>query len=178
MEKPNIPDALLQKGTEIEITVANPGLLHKLGFKRSVYQYTIRPLYTGALLEICRLLDQIDFKDLEKINLEGNTPFSDVLRIMVKNIVSHSEKLNEILAWGIFNRPRVTFLAKRKYRKLVKIIRDNLDNAERVRFLNVIIQHMGTQDFLAFMVSIRGMNPMETGSTSGKSLEDSTTTSD
>lgn len=177
MEKPNISEAVLQTGTEIEIEIANPGLWHKLGLKKTVHKFVIKPIYSGSLLEICRLLEKIDFQEIDKLNVKGENTLANVLKVMSKNIIENTDKLNQILAWGIFNRRVITVKDKLKMKWLVRLINDNLDNAERVRLLNVIIQHMGTQHFLAFMVSIKGMNLIETEQTSGELSADATATS-
>jgi hypothetical protein len=175
MEKPNISNAVLQKGIDIEIELAHPGLLTKLGLQKTVHKFNVKPLLTGPLMEICSLLEEVDFKEFESLNVTCDNSISNVINIMNKNVIHNIDKFNKVLAWGIYNRKINTIWNRIKFNKILKLIENNLDNTDRIKLLNVIIAQMGTRDFLAFMISIKGMNLNEVSKqTSGELSEEST----
>jgi len=162
MEKPDIVRTMLEEGVDFTVEVAHPNLLHKLKICKPAQDFVIYPIKLGTLMKIARLLTGIRMDENNKNFLEAG----------IKAIAEHKDKMVAIIGLAIENRNR------EPSRKLIKFLNDNLDASEALKLLTVVIKQMDIQDFLAFMVSIQGMNLLETDSTPGESSEESSNTSD
>ena len=158
MEQPKVFDALLQKATQFDISVAYPSILHKLGILKNKKSFSITPIYAGTLFEICNIMQSMPFIGIDDLKNDQSNKFLD---IFIQNVAANTQSVNKILAYAIFNREINTIWHRLKFKRLIKFLNGNLTNPERLKLLNVVIQKMEVRDFLAFMVSIKGMNLIE-----------------
>ena len=70
---------------------------------------------------------------------------------------------NLLIRWHIRN----------KEKKLIRFLKWNLSSSEIYRILTLVVRQMEVNDFLGFMVSVKGMSLMETGNhrTNGDSFK-------
>jgi len=170
MENPNIPNAILQKSVEFEISIGKPNLFHRLGILRTKRTFFVHPLNLGTLLEISRVLSSLNFpKPNDK---------DDLIKIGIETILKAENKLAQVIALAIINEKTETLFEKIKKQRLVRYIQNNITANEALKLMSIVVKQMDIQDFLALMVSIGGMNLMEAKSISGKSGEDSSITSE
>lgn len=157
-----VPSTVFQEGVDFFIDVNNPGILHRLGLKRKSRYFTIKPIFLGTLTAISGEILQMGI--LDKKNLEEN-PFD----FSLEQVVKHREKLINIIALAIHNKPG------NPPKELMKFLEHNLTVNEMLQVLNIVIRQMDVSNFIKSIISLRGMsllNPEETiasGDLSGES---------
>lgn len=171
-------NAILERGIPIEITVENPGPLHRLGILPKIRTFTIRPIKLGALLQIAKIINSMPKPDV------SNSASISPVEAAVKHIITHQEPLISIAVFAIQNResdpwywPFSTFLLER-------YIRANLSANNLLTLFSIVTQQMGCTDFLASILSVGRLNVMTRKQTegitsiSGKQSEALSSTSD
>ena len=167
MEQPkNIAEAILQEGVDFNVTVANRNILHKLKILRSERKFVIFPICLGTLLKISKLLMDV------KVNAQrdGLTD-AKFIQMGIESIVENKDRMIDIIAYAIHNKET------EPPKSLVRYLNRNLNSKEALSILSVVIKQMDIQDFLAFMMSVGGMNLLASPTT-GESSEESLNTSD
>lgn len=162
MEKPNPVDTILQEGVDFEVTIKKENFLHRIGLLKKSRKFVMYPITLGSLLKIARCLKDISY-----------TRDVNILEAAIDGIVQNKDLMVQIIAIAIKNAKQDPPAS------LVRFLDANLTSKEALQLLTLAIQQMDIQPFLAFMVSVKGMNLMaETGSISGESSEESSNTSD
>ena len=148
-------DSILEKGVDFTITIQNKSILNKLHLAPTERKFVIYPIKMGALLKISKILLDLDTEELvgamknegEKVN---------ILDLGAKNIIENKDKLVKMIAYGIVNSE------KEPSKKLIKFLNDNLTAKEGLRLMTLVVQQMDVSPFLASLVSIKGMNLLQT----------------
>jgi len=158
-------DTMLEKGVDFRVTVDRPNLLHRLGLLQTEKIFVIYPIKLCAVLEISRRLQDMEG---EKVNMEDG---QDILRAGIDSIVKNHNVLIDVLAIAIHNQKGKPPGSLRRF------LDANLTTQEALRLLALVVQQMSISDFLACMVSIKRVDMMGAGSTSGESSGESLNTS-
>ena len=163
--------AVLQKGVDFNIDVANPGFLHKIGVLPATRMFVIRPSSLGPLFDIAELLcsmEQIDVEDVKQ----------DLHEAGLRNIIANKDIIVQVMALSILNREiSGPWLKFRKW-CLVRFLDKNLSCAELVQLMVLVTAQIGVTDFLSATVLMKKLNIIETviekkdPSISGKSSEE------
>jgi len=138
-------DAIIEKGIDFDITVANPNILHRLKILKTKRQFIIKPLFMGTVISMCKILITIDNIDKEKEYISQG----------IESIAEHADKMIEIIAIAITNSE------KRPSRILKKFIKCNLTNIEIFELLSIVTTQMRIMEFLQCIVLVKGLNQME-----------------
>ncbi|GAI76008.1 unnamed protein product, partial [marine sediment metagenome] len=80
----------------------------------------------------------------------------NLLDLGAKNIIENKDKMIKMIAYGIVNSE------KEPSKRLIKFLNENLTAKEGLKLMTVIVQQMDVNPFLASLVSIKGMNLLQT----------------
>ena len=148
-------DSILEKGVDFTITIQNKSILNKLHLAPTERKFVIYPIKMGALLKISKILLDLDTEELVgAMKSEGKEV--NILDLGAKNIIENKDKLVKMIAYGIVNSE------KEPSKKLIKFLNDNLTAKEGLRLMTLVVQQMDVSPFLASLVSIKGMNLLQT----------------
>lgn len=114
--------------------------------------FEIKPICLGTLFKISKILLSIELKmpDLKGENANGN-----LLDANYQAIVKHSGSMAEIVALAIQNdKHRVS-------KKLVTFILNNFTAKEMLGVLSLVLKQMDLTSFMSSIISIRGLNVLE-----------------
>ena len=168
MEQPNVAKAMLQEGVDFYVTVKNRNLFHKLKLAKDKRKFIIYPVTVGTLFKIAKVLADLG----DKIELNPDLSDSDFITMGIQNIVKHTDRMVQVVAYAIINANR------EPSRSLLKFLEKNLTTNEILKLLTLVVQQMDIQDFLACMVSLGQMNlTAPKKPTGGQSSEESSNTS-
>lgn len=145
-------DTVLQEGVDFFITVNKPSLLHKLGLKPLKRSFNIKPLVTGTLLQISKIIEEM--KVLSEETMKDRT----LLDVGVDQVNENKDHLIKIIAFAIHNGPG------QPSRQLLKFLDHNLTPKEMLQVLSVAVRQMDVMSFLSSIMSVKGMsllNPRE-----------------
>jgi len=148
-------DTILEKGIDFTITVQNTNILHKLKLLPTKRKFVIRPITMGTLLKISKILLGMDASELTNA-MKGTDKGINFLDLGAKNIVENKDKLIQMVAYGIVNQE------KEPPKRLIKFLNENLTAKEALKLLTAIIQQMNINPFLASLISMKGINLLET----------------
>jgi len=168
-EGQRVVDALLQTGEPFIIKVAeqNWTILHKVFPKKRQRKFMLYPICFGALFKISKVIEEMEILDLlEQENDQA------LFQVALDSIAKDHDKVVKIIAHAILNND------KKPSRGLLRFLSLNLNTSGILKIMTGILKMMDIKHFLAFMVSIKGMNLMEAGQISGKSSEESKNISD
>ena len=160
-------DSILEKGVDFEITTTNISIFHKLHLKPIKRKFVIYPIKMGTLLKISEILLDLDTEELTDVMKNGDKEIN-LLDLGAKNIIENKDKLIMMIAYGITNSE------KEPSKNLIKFLNENLTAREGLKLMTLVVQQMDVSPFLASLVSIKGMNLLETkkNQTPGESSED------
>jgi len=158
-------DTILQDGVDFEITVRCRTLLHKMKLKPTSKTFKIYPLALGAGLKISKLLLEIDPEVFKRAS-------ESTLSLGIEQYAKIQPVMLECIALAIDNSDRPP------PKRLIRFLSKNLTPKEMFRILLLVVNQLDINHFLAGLVSIRGVNLMETRQTGGELSEDSLNTSD
>lgn len=160
----NAAKAILEQGIEFDVTVNIPTILHRIGLLKLRKTFKIYPIKLGALLQIAKEINSIsiDFKDDET-----------VIEATIETIINNKDKLVKVAAIAILNRK----CSKYRIYFLHKYLDRNLSASELLKIYNLVTQQMGITDFLASILSVKGMNIMKTKANQSKETEGNTSIS-
>ena len=148
-------DSILEKGVDFTIIVQNKNILHELNLIPSKRKFVIYPIKMGTLLKISKILLDLDTDELVgAMKSEGKE--INLLDLGAKNIIENKDKLIKMIAYGIVNSE------KEPSKNLIRFLNENLTAKEGFRLMTVIVQQMDVNPFLASLVSIKGMNLLQT----------------
>ena len=148
-------DSILEKGVDFTITIQKKNILHKLNLAPTERKFVIYPIKMGALLKISKILLDLDTEELVgAVKNEGKEV--NILDLGAKNIVENKDKLILMIAYGITN------CEKEPSKSLIRFLNENLTAKEGLRLMTLVVQQMDVSPFLASLVSIKGMNLLQT----------------
>lgn len=172
--KKRVVDAILESGVDFTVRVDHPNLLHKLGILKKKRIFKIFPIKLGAVLKISRILVDLE-QEAFLLEGEGDEAIirnADLIQTGLRSIVKNHEKLLQVISIAIMNSDQDP------PKSLIRFLNRNMTTGSALQLLNLVIRQMSIDDFLACMVSVKGMNLMGTRkSTSGGSLEASSAAS-
>jgi len=148
-------DSILEKGVDFTITVRNKNILNKLNLTPSERKFVIYPIKMGTLLKISQILLDLNTDELVGA-MKNEDKEINLLDLGAKNIIENKDKLIKMIAYGIVNRE------KEPPKSLIKFLNENLTAKEGLKLMTVIVQQMDVNPFLASLVSIKGMNLLQT----------------
>jgi len=149
--KKNAMDTILEKGVDFTITVQKKDILNKLHFIPTERKFTIYPISMGALLQISKLLLDLDIDKLTAIMKEGKKEIN-ILGLAADSIVENKDKMISIIAYGITNDE------KEPSKRLIKFLNNNLTTRGGLKIITLIVQQMNVSPFLASLASVKGIN--------------------
>jgi len=151
----NAVDSILEEGVDFTITIQNKNIFHKLSLIPSERKFVIYPIKMGTLLKISKILLDLDTDELVgAMKNEGKE--INLLDLGAKNIIENKDKMIKMIAYGIVNSE------KEPSKRLIKFLNENLTAKEGLKLMTVIVQQMDVNPFLASLVSIKGMNLLQT----------------
>ena len=148
-------DSILEKGVDFEITVTKMNILHKLNLISVKRKFVIYPINMGTMLKISELLLDLDTDELAGV-MKSEGKEVNILDLGAKNIIENKDKLIKMIAYGITNSE------KEPSKNLIKFLNENLTAKEGLRLMTLVVQQMDVSPFLASLVSIKGMNLLQT----------------
>lgn len=148
-------DSILEKGVDFTITVQNKNILNKLNLTPSERKFVIYPIKMGTLLKISKILLDLDTDELVGAMKDEDKEIN-LFDLGVKNIVENKDKMIKMIAYGIVNSE------KEPSKNLIKFLNENLTAKEGLKLMTVIVRQMDVNPFLASLVSIKGMNLLQT----------------
>ena len=146
---------ILEKGVDFTIKIQKENILHKYNFIPSKRKFTIYPIKMGTLLKISEILLDLNTDELIE-TMRSNGKEINLLDLGAKNIIANKDKLISMIAYGIVNSER------EPSKNLIKFLNENLTAKEGLKLMTLIIQQMDVNPFLASLVSIKGMNLLQT----------------
>ena len=151
----NAIDSILEKGIDFTITVQNKNIFHKLNLTPSKRKFVIYPIKMGTLLKISEILLDLDTGELVGA-MKNEEKEINLLDLGAKNIIENKDKWIRMIAYGIVNSER------EPSKNLIKFLNENLTAKEGFKLMTVVVQQMDVNPFLASLVSIKGMNLLQT----------------
>ena len=148
-------DSILEKGVDFTITIQNKNILNKLNLIPSKRKFIIYPIKMGTLLKISKILLDLDTDELVGV-MKNEGKEINLLDLGAKNIIKNKDKMIEMIAYGIVNSE------KEPPKSLIRFLNENLTAKEGLKLMTVIVQQMDVNPFLASLVSIKGMNLLQT----------------
>lgn len=151
----NAVDSILEKGIDFTITVHNKNIFNKLNLLPTERKFIIYPIKMGTLLKISKILLDLDTDELVGA-MKNEDKEINLLDLGAKNIIENKDKMIKMIAYGIVNSE------KEPSKRLIKFLNENLTAKEGLKLMTVIVQQMDVNPFLASLVSIKGMNLLQT----------------
>jgi len=148
-------DSILEKGVDFTITIQNKNILHKLNLIPAERKFVIFPIKMGTLLKISKILLDLDTDELVGAMKNENKEIN-LLDLGAKNIIENKDKWIKMIAYGIINSE------KEPSKNLIRFLNENLTTKEGLKLMTVVVQQMDVNPFLASLVSIKGMNLLQT----------------
>lgn len=148
-------DSILEKGVDFTITIQNKSILNKLNLTPSKRKFVIYPIKMGTLLKISKILLDLDTDELIGV-IKNEGKRINFLDLGAKNIIKNKDKLVQMIAYGIVNSE------KEPSKSLIRFLNENLTAKEGLKLMTLIVQQMDVNPFLASLVSIKGMNLLQT----------------
>lgn len=148
-------DSILEKGVDFTVAIQNKNILHKLKLTPPERKFVIYPIKMGALLKISEILLDLNIDELVNV-MKGEGKGVNLLDLGAKNIIENKDKLIKMIAYGIRN------CDKEPPESLIRFLNENLTTKEGLKLMMLIVQQMDVNPFLASLVSIRGMNLLQT----------------
>ena len=148
-------DSILEKGVDFTITIQNKGILNKLNLIPTERKFVIYPIKMGTLLKISKILLDLDTDELVGA-MKNEDKEINLLDLGAKNIIENKDKLIKMIAYGIVNSER------EPPKSLIRFLNENLTAKEGLKLMTLIVQQMDVNPFLASLVSIKGMNLLQT----------------
>jgi len=147
---------VLEDGVDFEVVVTNPSIWHRLKIFPTTKTFVIFPVCLGALLKIAETINSI-----KSLNIELDKDKS-VLEVALLSIIKNTETISKVIALAIWNRKFSDYKVKRYFQKLrlkriSRFIEANLNSAETLKIVNLLLTQMEIDQFLALMVSIKGL---------------------
>jgi len=148
-------DSILEKGVDFTIKIQNKNILHGYNLIPSERKFIIYPIKMGTLLKISKILLDLNTDELVGAMKDENKEIN-LLDLGAKNIIENKDKLIKMIAYGIVNSE------KEPSKSLIRFLNENLTAKEGLKLMTLIVQQMDVNPFLASLVSIKGMNLLQT----------------
>lgn len=148
----DVADTITGKPYQFEIIILPQNRFHKwlqrIGWMPTKKEFSITPIVFGNLVRISKLLLSID---------PGLIKGKNFLDISHHVVAAHADTIVTILAIAIQNN---------KYEPssdLIKLIKYNLAAEEMYQLLAYVLDKMDLKNFISSIISIRGLNVLESG---------------
>jgi len=151
----NAIDSILEKGVDFTIKIQKKNILHEYHLIPSERKFVIYPIKMGTLLKISEILLDLNTDELVGAMKDENKEIN-LLDLGAKNIIENKDKLIKMIAYGIVNSE------KEPPQSLIRFLNENLTAKEGLKLMTLIVQQMDVNPFLASLVSIKGMNLLQT----------------
>jgi len=148
-------DSILEKGVDFTIKIQKKNILHEYHLIPSERKFVIYPIKMGTLLKISEILLDLNTDELVGAMKDENKEIN-LLDLGAKNIIENKDKLIKMIAYGIVNSER------EPPQSLIRFLNENLTAKEGLKLMTLIVQQMDVNPFLASLVSIKGMNLLQT----------------
>lgn len=152
----NVSDTTLEAPQVITVDVNPVNKLHaylqKWGIAKKKRAFTLKPIYLGTLVKISKILLSIDIK------LPGDQENNKAGKLLDANyhaITEHSESMATIIALAIQNDKRPVS------KRLVQFILNNFSSKEVLAVLSLVLHQMDLTSFMSSIISVRGLNVLE-----------------
>ena len=140
--------AIMEKGVDFVVTVANPKWWHKLPFMRTERTFTIHPINLGSLLKISEeLLKLVDAHTYDE-GMSANY-------LAANKIIQQQSTMVLIVVYAIQNNDSEPSVS------LISYLTNNLNTKELFDLMNIVLKQMNLQDFFSSTVLATGMNLMK-----------------
>jgi hypothetical protein len=146
-------DAVLEKGITLEVDILHPTLLQRLR-KRTKRKFIIKPASLATLVNISN-----EFLDVD-VDLSDR---SNILKIIQQLAVKESYRLAKTIAYAIHNS------RDEPPKELIDFVYYNFEVAELQKVVAIVLEKISYGSFLNSIVSIKGMNILETSLNSQRS---------
>jgi len=150
-----VSDATLQKPVTITVDIQPVNryhaLLQKWGILPKTKSFQLKPAVLGTLIKISGVLVSIDF-----VIPDGKDEHGNLLKANYDAIIKHGKSMATVVALAIEN------CNKEASPRLVKFIIRNFTTQEMFGVLSLVINKMDLQNFMSSIISIKGMNVLET----------------
>jgi hypothetical protein len=158
----HVSDVATQKAAELEVDILPTGKVHSLLQAWKVLPkkrlFTINPVTYGNLIRISKLLLSIDMSVFDMKNpLESN----------YHAIAGNAETIAKVVAIAIHNN------RSEPPASLVQFILFNFTSNEMVGTLGIVLKQMNVAGFMTSIISVRGLNVLESGIASVKNANES-----
>lgn len=133
---------------DIDILAINKGhaYLQKKGLLKTKKKFILRPLTLGTLTQISKRMLEIDLESFKG---------GQLLEANYKILSQHGRTVAEIVALAVANRKAGA------PRGLVDFLLHNLTPKELLTVLNLVHQQMDLRNFMSSIISMRGLNVLE-----------------
>ncbi|MEO6610747.1 MAG: hypothetical protein ABIT05_01400 [Chitinophagaceae bacterium] len=156
-----VADTVLENTVTFEIIILPQTPVHrwlqKVGWIPAKKNFVIKPIVLGSLLKISDLLLSIDLEQLQKGKGYLETSYHLVSR--------HTDTMVRVIAIAIQN------TRQEPSGSLMSLLRNNLSSKELMTLLSLVLKQMDLQNFIASIISIRGLNVLESAVTKNESSE-------
>lgn len=150
-----VSDATLQSPVTITVDIHPANRLHAFMQKRGMLPKTkafeIKPAFLGTLIRISAILVSIEF-----VVPKGENEHSNLLKANYDTILNHGKAMAEVIALAIRN------CDKEPDKLLVKFILRNFNTQEMFTVLSLVVNKMDLKNFMTSIISIKGLNVLET----------------
>ena len=144
--KQRVADTIFQEGIDFYITVANPGILHRLGIRKKQKYFVIYPLVMGTMVRISHEL--LEFTRIGEEDLKEE----NILEFGLEQIMQHKDRMIKIIGLAVTND------REKPSKKLIRFLDRNLTANEMLQVLNIVVRQVDVKDFLKSIISIKGMS--------------------
>lgn len=145
-----VADVTLDKPFTITVDLIHGGFferfLQKWGIRPKKRVFELKPITLGNLIRISKLLLQIDEDILDSKKL---------LNSIYRSLDEHGDAIAEVVATAMIN------TKAGPSRKDIDLVRDEFTPTELKFVLSLVISRMNVSDFMHSIISIRGLNVLE-----------------
>lgn len=145
-----VADTTLEKPFTVTVDLIHGGFverfLQKWGIRPKKRVFELKPITLGNLIRISKLLLQIDEDILNTKKL---------LNSIYRSLDEHGDVIAEVVATALIN----TKVGPSK--KDINLVRDEFTPLELKGVLSLVISRMNVSDFMHSIISIRGLNVLE-----------------
>jgi hypothetical protein len=156
-----VSDVATQKPIEMDVDIQPVNIVHRYLQRWKVMPtkrtFTIRPITYGNLIRISNLLLSIDMKVFDMKNLLDSN---------YNAITKHAESVAKVVAIAIHNN------RDEPPASVTRFVLFNFTSQEMMSTLNIVLQQMNVTGFMYSIISIRGLNVLESGTANASSVSE------
>lgn len=146
----DVANATLQKAVTLEVDIMPTSRVHRFlqqrGWLPSKRVVTINPIYMGTLIEISKILVDMDLSFYDQENLLDSN---------FKAITKYGNELVSIMALAIHNKPG------NPPESLKRFIATSFTSQELLTCVNMVLKMMDVVNFMSTIISVKGLNMLK-----------------